>query len=148
MNKSAKGYVVVGVGETGMPLQSAEGSEADWEAFFALASHESRLVANSARNEGGWCVTVDRDDVEEEDLDNDPAVRVYVSPMLSDAQKNAVVDAMIDDAVHGETDHDEHYRLSRLAGAIGLRDELRDWTDREKLAAGDRVLAARDALDD
>lgn len=80
MGISGKGFVVVGTGETDSALlRNAAGSEADWEAFFVNSSHAGRVLANRVRNEGGWCVTVDRDDITEEDLDNDPAVRVYVT---------------------------------------------------------------------
>lgn len=32
-----------------------------------------------SQNEGGWCVTISADDIEESDLDGDDAVRTYVS---------------------------------------------------------------------
>ena len=80
MGLSSKGFVVVGVGETQIPLcRDATSSEADWEAFYANASHEGRLEANRAKNDGGWCVTVSREDIDETSLDDDPAVRVYAS---------------------------------------------------------------------
>ncbi len=71
-------FVVCGVGETRFPLlRDASASEADWEAFYRSTSSGGRVIANNARNEGGWCVTVSKADITEEDLDNDPAVRAY-----------------------------------------------------------------------
>lgn len=68
--------------------------------------------------------------------------------MLTDTQK-ATIDALIDDAVHGEDDHDARYRLARLASdAAGLGDALDTRDERVILAAHDRVLAARDALEE
>lgn len=73
-----RALVICGVGETRIPLlRDASASEDDWEAFYRSTNSTGARLANQARNEGGWCVTVRAADVDESDLDADPAVRSY-----------------------------------------------------------------------
>ena len=90
--------VVVGVGSTKITvLANAGTSEDDWEAFRRSTNAAGRHIADVTRPEmGSWCVTVSSDDVTEEEMDADEAVRAYAPEAPEDDRRE------VDPALTGE----------------------------------------------